>query len=46
MAKAQFSEKDVPKFADAPSAILVVGDVDFFVEEAAGRVRKALPATT
>ena len=42
MAKAQFSEKDVPKFADAPSAILVVGDVDFFVEEAAGRVREAL----
>jgi DNA polymerase III delta subunit len=42
MGKTAFSEKEVPKFADAPSAILVVGDVDFFVEEAAGRVREAL----
>ena len=42
MAKTPFSEKAVPKFADAPSAILVVGDVDFFVEEAAARVREAL----
>ena len=38
-----FSEEDVPTFADAPSAILVVGDVEFFVEEAAGaRARGAL----
>ena len=42
MAKSAFSEQAVPKFADAPSAILVVGDVDFFVEEAAARVREAL----
>ncbi len=42
MAKIPFSEKAIPKFADAPSAILVVGDVGFFVEEAAARVREAL----
>ena len=42
MAKTEFSEKEIPKFADAPSAILIVGDVDFFVEEAAGRAREAL----
>ena len=42
MAKAEFDEKKIPKFADAPSAILIVGGVDFFVEEAAGRAREAL----
>ncbi len=42
MAKAAFDEKKIPKFADAPSAILIVGGVDFFVEEAAGRARAAL----
>lgn len=42
MAKSAFSEQTIPKFADAPSAILVVGNVDFFVEEAASRVREAL----
>jgi DNA polymerase III delta subunit len=42
MAKVPFSESEIPKFADAPAAILVSGDVDFFVEEAAGKVRGAL----
>src|SRR5258706_9243965 len=42
MAKVPFSEKEIPKFADAPAAILVSGDVDFFVEEATARVRDAL----
>jgi DNA polymerase III delta subunit len=42
MAKVPFSEKEIPKFADAPAAILVSGDVDFFVEEATTRVREAL----
>jgi DNA polymerase III delta subunit len=42
MAKFPFSERTIPKFADAPPAILVVGDVDFFVEQAAARVRGAL----
>jgi len=42
MPKVAFSEKEIPKFADAPSAVLVSGDVDFFVEEAAARVREAL----
>jgi DNA polymerase III delta subunit len=40
--KSTFSETSLPKFADAPSAVLVVGDVDFFVEEAAARVRDGL----
>ena len=42
MAKAAFSDKAVPKFPDAPSAILVTGDVEFFVEEAAARTREIL----
>ncbi len=42
MAKAVFSDKAVPKFADAPAAILVTGDVEFFVEEAAARAREIL----
>jgi DNA polymerase III delta subunit len=37
-----FSEKAVPAFDAAPAAILVTGDVDFFVEEAAERAREAL----
>jgi DNA polymerase III delta subunit len=40
--KAVFSDSAVPKFSDAPSAILVTGDVEFFVEEAAGRAREIL----
>ncbi len=42
MPKAAFSDKVVPKFPDAPAAILVTGDVEFFVEEAAGRAREIL----
>ncbi len=42
MSKQAFSETALPKFEDAPSVILVVGDVEFFVEEAAGRAREAL----
>lgn len=42
MVKVPFSDEEIPKFADAPPAILVSGDVDFFVEEAAARVRNAL----
>jgi len=37
-----FSEKVIPAFEDAPSVVLVTGDVEFFVEEAAGRAREAL----
>jgi len=40
--KAAFSDKAVPKFPDAPAAILVTGDVEFFVEEAAARTREIL----
>jgi len=40
--KAPFSEKAVPSFADAPATILIVGDVEFFVEEAAAAARAAL----
>ncbi len=42
MPKSPFSDKSLPKFSDAPSAILVVGNVDFFVKEAAARVRETL----
>jgi len=42
MARAVFSEKAVPAFDEAPSVVLVTGDVEFFVEEAAGRARDAL----
>ncbi len=42
MPKAAFSDKVVPKFPDAPAAILVTGDVEFFVEEAAARTREIL----
>ncbi len=42
MPKQPFSENAVPKFADAPAAVLIVGDVEFFVEEAAARAREAL----
>jgi hypothetical protein len=40
--KAVFSDNVVPKFPDAPAAILVTGDVEFFVEEAAARTREIL----
>lgn len=42
MPRALFTEKAVPKFDEAPSAVLVVGDVEFFVEEAAGKAREIL----
>jgi len=32
-----FNEGDVPSFPDAPPVILITGDVDFFVTEAAGK---------
>jgi DNA polymerase III delta subunit len=40
--KAVFSDKAVPSFAEAPAAVLVIGDVEFFVEEAASRAREIL----
>jgi hypothetical protein len=42
VAKAEFSEGAVPAFDEAPSVVLVAGDVEFFVEEAAARVREIL----
>jgi hypothetical protein len=40
--KERFSEKAIPRFDDAPSAVLVTGDVEFFVEEAATKAREIL----
>jgi DNA polymerase III delta subunit len=40
--KKPFTEGSVPPFADAPAAILITGDVEFFVEEAVTRAREAL----
>ena len=37
-----FSESKLPSFDEAPAAILVCGPLEFFVEEAAGKVRTAL----
>ncbi len=42
MPKAPFSDSAVPAFSDAPAIVLVVGDVEFFVEEAAAKAREAL----
>ena len=42
MPKATFSESAVPSFSEAPSVILVAGDVEFFVEEAAAKARETL----
>ena len=42
MPKVPFSENAVPSFADAPPIVLVVGDVEFFIEEAAARTREIL----
>lgn len=42
MPKLLFADNAVPSFADAPATILIVGDFEFFVEEAAGRAREAL----
>jgi len=44
MARVVFSENAIPAFKDTPPVVLVTGDVDFFVEEAAGRARDALAA--
>ena len=35
MPKKEFSEDAVPPFDEAPAVVAVVGDVSFFVEEAA-----------
>ncbi|MGE5414428.1 MAG: DNA polymerase III subunit delta [Syntrophomonadaceae bacterium] len=37
-----YSEGAVPAFGECPAVILVVGDVAFFVDEAASRIRKTL----
>lgn len=42
MARKAFSDAAIPTFEDAPAVILVAGGLEFFVEEAAGRVRAAL----
>ncbi|MFN2634558.1 MAG: hypothetical protein ABR610_14185, partial [Thermoanaerobaculia bacterium] len=42
MPRAKFSADAVPAFAQAPSVILVTGDVAFFVEEKAGQVFEKL----
>jgi DNA polymerase III delta subunit len=40
--KLPFSDKAVPPFDEAPSVILITGDVEFFIEEAAARAREIL----
>ncbi|HYK41790.1 MAG TPA: hypothetical protein VE007_05315 [Thermoanaerobaculia bacterium] len=42
MAKADFPLAKIPRFDDAPSVILVTGDIPFFVEEAASRILEGL----
>ncbi|MEO8347490.1 MAG: hypothetical protein ABI610_01160 [Acidobacteriota bacterium] len=42
MPKKEFSEEAIPPFDEAPSVVAVVGDVAFFVEEAAERARARL----
>jgi DNA polymerase III delta subunit len=42
LAKADFPLENFPRFEDAPSVILVTGDVAFFVEEAANRILEGL----
>lgn len=42
MPRVPFADDAVPAFAKAPPAILVAGDVEFFVAEAAARAREAL----
>ena len=42
MAKVRFSPDGVPTFGAAPSVVLVAGDVEFFVEEAASGVAEKL----
>jgi DNA polymerase III delta subunit len=42
VAKADFPLEKFPRFDDAPSVILVTGDIPFFVEEAASRILEGL----
>lgn len=42
MPKKDFSEEAIPSFDRAPSVVAVTGDIAFFVEEAAARVRERL----
>jgi DNA polymerase III delta subunit len=42
MAKTPFNEGAVPAFGEAPSVVLIVGDVEFFVEEAAAKAAARL----
>lgn len=42
MSKKDFSPEAIPAFERAPSVVAVVGDLPFFVEEAAARVRDRL----
>lgn len=44
MPKKEFSEEAVPDFDRAPSVVAVVGELSFFVEEAAARARERLAA--
>ncbi|HEY6930803.1 MAG TPA: hypothetical protein VJA66_14075 [Thermoanaerobaculia bacterium] len=44
MARVSFSLDAVPAFDQAPSVVLVVGDVEFFIEEAEGRAAEKLAA--
>jgi hypothetical protein len=42
MARATFSAESVPDFESAPSVVLIAGDVEFFVEEAAAKAAARL----
>ncbi len=42
MPKARFSPETIPTFDEAPPVILIVGDVEFFVEEAAAKTAEKL----
>ncbi len=42
MTRTRFSSDAIPLFADAPSVVLVTGDVAFFVDERAGEVLEKL----
>ena len=42
MAKKEFSDDGIPAFDEAPSVVAVLGDIPFFVEEAAERARARL----
>src|ERR1700720_3375535 len=44
MTKAAFSLETVPDFDHAPSVVLITGDVEFFVEEAAAQAADKLAA--